>query len=394
MSDAGGDEALTTKASPETELLLCCATTVLDSAGADRARQLAQAALDWERLLQLALRHRTMPLLYRHLKETCLDLVPTTVIERLHDHFYLNSMRNHALNEELCRILQLLADHNIPAIPYKGPALAIAAYGDLSSRQFNDLDLMIHPQDMRRVVAMFTEHGYEQQWQLTPAQEAAYLRSDCEQLFARARDTIFFDVHWAVVRSYFPLRLDYERIWQRLQTVRLGCGVEARTFAPEDLLIILCVHAGKDLWERLIWIADVAELIRAHPSLDWTRVVKEACAYGARRMLLLGLFLAHNLLDAKLPWEILRQALDEPVIKTLAVKIRARLGENDPLPPDSLTEFLFHLKLHERLREKLSFSLRFATTTNPADWAFVRLPDPLFFLYYLLRPLRLLLKHR
>jgi hypothetical protein len=320
--------------------------------------------------------------------------VPTTVIERLHDHFYLNSMRNHALNEELCRILQLLADHNIPAIPYKGPALAIAAYGDLSSRQFNDLDLMIHPQDMRRVAAVFTEHGYEQQWQLTPAQEAAYLRSDCEQLFARARDSIFFDVHWAVVRSYFPLRLDYERIWHRLQTVRLGCGVEARTFAPEDLLIILCVHAGKDLWERLIWIADVAELIRAHPSLDWTRVVKGACACGARRMLLLGLYLAHNLLDAKLPREILRQAEDEPVIKTLAVKIRARLGENDPLPPGSLAEFLFHLKLHERLREKFSFSLRFATTTNPADWDFVRLPDPLFFLYYLLRPLRLLLKHR
>ena len=389
-----GNEALTTKASPETELLLCCATTVLDSARAGRVRQLAQTAPDWERLSQLALRHRTMPLLYRHLKETCFDLVPTTVIERLHDHFYRNTVRNHALNEELCRILQLLAGHNIPAIPYKGPALAIAAYGDLSARQFNDLDLMIHPHDMPRVAALLTDHGYEQQWQFTPVQEAAYLRSDCEQLFARARDSIFFDVHWAVVRNYFPLRLDYDRLWQSLQTVRLGCGVEARTFAPEDLLIILCVHAGKDLWERLIWIADVAELIRAHPSLDWTRVVKEASAYGARRMLLLGLFLAHNLLDTKLPEEILRQAEAEPIIKTLAGKIRARLGESDPLSHSSLAEFLFHFKLHERLREKFSFSLRFATTTNPADWAFVRLPDPFFFLYSLVRPLRLLLKHR
>jgi Uncharacterised nucleotidyltransferase len=392
MSHVGHD-AQNTKASPEIELLLSCATTVLDEERVARLRQLAQAAIDWERLLQLALRHRTMPLLYHHLNATCRDLAPPAFMDRLHDHFYLNTIRNHALNEELRGILQLLARHDIPAIPYKGPVLAFTVYGDLSLRQFNDLDILIQPQDLPRTAALLRTSGYEQQWQFTPAQQDHYLRSDCELLFSRAPDNLFLDVHWAFVRSYFPLGLDYEGIWQRLRPVSIG-SVEVRHFAPEDLLTILCVHAAKDLWERLIWIVDVAELIRAEPALDWTRIVKEAHASGARRMLLLGLFLAHDLLSAGIPEEVLRQAEAEPVIKNLAAKIRARLDHDAPVSDGPLAEFLFHLQLHERIGEKCAFSFRFATTTNPADWALVGLPDQLFFLYRLIRPLRLLIKRR
>ena len=35
-----------------------------------------------------------------------------------------------------------------------------------------------------------------------------------------------------------------------------------RVLAPNDLLLILCVHASWHLWGRLLWICDVAELIR------------------------------------------------------------------------------------------------------------------------------------
>lgn len=392
MSNAGG-EALTTRASPEIELLLCCATRDLETARAANLRRLAEAGLAWERVLRLALHHRTMPLLYRHLNATCSDLLPTAFMERLHDHFYLNAARNHALNEELCRILKLLADQDIHAIPYKGPVLAVTAYGDLSLRQFNDLDLMTRPQDVPQVSCLLRQQGYEQQWHFTPAQEAAYLRSDCELLFAGDQGRVFLDVHWAFVRSYFSLKLDYERLWQRLQPVSLGC-LEAQTFAPEDLLIILCVHASKDLWERLIWVTDVAELIAAHKDLDWEQVVKEARRFGVRRMLLLGLFLAHDLLSTELPKDVLDQVRAEPVVRTLAGKIRGRLFQDAAAPASPIAEYLFHFKLHETPLEKASFTFRFATTTNPADWNAVRLPDSLFFLYYLLRPLRLLRRQR
>src|SRR5918911_210872 len=217
------------QASLETELLLCSATVNLDAGGAERLRRLAHAAPDWERLLQIALAHRTMPLVYKHLSTVCPELVPAPFMARLHDHFYLNAIRNKALNEELCGVLRLLAERDILAVPYKGPVLALEAYGDLSLRQFNDLDIMVRPQDVGRVAGVLKERGYEQQWQLTPAQEAAYLRSDCERLFARDQGGLFLDLHWAFVRRYFSLRTDYERLWRRLQPVSLG-DCEAQSF--------------------------------------------------------------------------------------------------------------------------------------------------------------------
>ena len=51
----------------------------------------------------------------------------------------------------------------------------------------------------------------------------------------------------------------------------------------------------KEQWSRLIWIADVAALLR-HGVLDWRAILDRAYAVGARRMLLIGIILARDLL--------------------------------------------------------------------------------------------------
>jgi hypothetical protein len=81
-------------------------------------------------------------------------------------------------------------------------------------------------------------------------------------------------------------------------------GQRVRGMAPEELLIVLCVHGSKHAWERLKWVADVAELLRAH-RLDWQRVFSTATKWKCRRMLLLGLALADRLMKIPLPPDIL-----------------------------------------------------------------------------------------
>src|SRR5207253_975904 len=72
-------------------------------------------------------------------------------------------------------------------------------------------------------------------------------------------------------------------------------------FAPARLLLILCVHGANHCWLRLNWLCDVAELLRRNPALDWPALAAEAERWGCRRILTLGLLLAHDLLDAPLP---------------------------------------------------------------------------------------------
>ncbi len=55
---------------PEEELLLCCARTAMDSERVRRILDLVCNDINWEYLIQTAVRHGVMPLFYRSLNTT------------------------------------------------------------------------------------------------------------------------------------------------------------------------------------------------------------------------------------------------------------------------------------------------------------------------------------
>ena len=83
------------------------------------------------------------------------------------------------------------------------------------------------------------------------------------------------------------------------------------TFSAEDLLEILCVQVIKDCWERrqqlehLSKVCDIAEHLRAHPQLEWSRVFQSAQQKGLQRIVHCALILARELLGAELPPQVL-----------------------------------------------------------------------------------------
>ena len=88
---------------------------------------------------------------------------------------------------------------------------------------------------------------------------------------------------------------------------------------------MLCVHGAKHFWDRLGWIFDVAELIVAQP-VDWPLTMRIAAKLKSTRLLLLGLYLAHDLLDAPVPETILEQARRDSNVQWLAAKVRGELA--------------------------------------------------------------------
>ena len=161
-------------------------------------------SIDWDALLELSLRHKVMPLLYRRLKAVFAEIVPVEFMERLRDYFYLNAARNHLLTKELCGILQLFDAGGIRAVPYKGPLLAAKLYGDVSLRQFNDLDIMVRREDVLKAFALLRKHGFRAERPLTEAQTAALLKVECEQMFFREEGRIYLDLHWGFVLIISP----------------------------------------------------------------------------------------------------------------------------------------------------------------------------------------------
>jgi hypothetical protein len=289
---------------PEVALLLCCARTNLSSENVEQIRALLHSEIDWTYLVRMAGAHGLIPLLYFNLKKTFPDSVPVPTLDQLHALFLANAGRNLILTEELLKLLHLLETNGIPAVPYKGPVLAVSLYGDLTLRTFGDLDIIVRKQDVHRAKALLFAQGYRLDLSLTREQEIAFLDSDLEGWFVRQDGKVMVEVQWGE-RKDFPLTPDFEPFWKRLGKYSFQ-GTMVLTFSPEDLLLLLCLHGAEHCWERLNWVCDLAEFVRVHKGIDWGGLIDRAEVLGCRRVLLLGLFLAHDLLTTPLPAEIVK----------------------------------------------------------------------------------------
>ena len=122
----------------------------------------------------------------------------------------------------------------------------------------------------------------------------------------------------------------------------------------------------------------------------------QASALGDERMLLLALFLADNLLGADLPDWVLRKVNANPAVETLAREICEQLFGDPDGQAELFEEAHFHplhLKMKERLRDKIRFCVRAVATQSVEDWKLLPLPDFLFAFYYVVRPIRLIGKY-
>src|ERR1043166_3434341 len=119
---------------PEQDLLLCCATTSLDDQRRARLRRLLAEKINWQYLINLAERHRLMPLLHLHLQSAPSGTAPDAQLKLLEDRFRNSLISNLLLTSELRSLLDLFEASGIRAIPFKGPTLAVAAYGDIGLR--------------------------------------------------------------------------------------------------------------------------------------------------------------------------------------------------------------------------------------------------------------------
>lgn len=367
-------------------MLLACARTRLAGCQADLIRSLAPQAA-WGRLLNLACQHNVMPLLHRSLAAA--GVLPSGGMRRQIEKVVLyNAARGRRLAHELAALAVAFDQAGIRSLPFKGAVLAASAYGGVGLRPFNDLDVIVHPDDADRAARLLAARGFAD-WGIAPAQLPHHLRCECEHCFVRA-DGVAVDLHWRLSRRHFPFPLDFDSMWRRaVPSVLWPGGPAVPNLGVADTLQVLCMHGTKHAWERLSWVCDIAELLAANPAMPWEFALAQSDSLGATRMTLLGLALAAGLLDAPLPNEARKPIAADPGIAALVRYVRGRLFHQ---PTDGLAatvrQSVFHLRVRNRPSQRLRYCLLAAAPT-PRDMFAAPLPAPFYFLYYLTRPVRL-----
>ncbi|HHP7243708.1 MAG TPA: nucleotidyltransferase family protein, partial [Elainellaceae cyanobacterium] len=263
-----GDRPSTTLLAQQLEAqLLTCVRTDIDLLTAETIEFLCDRPLNWPTVLQLAEKNEVSQLLYQNLNDTCPDQVPTGVLQTLQQRQYMHVLKSCYLAQELVHVLHRLTDANIPALAYKGPALASALYGNLALRPFCDLDILIHPDDLVPAKDVLIAEGYDT-LAINNRLEAANQWSDSERDFVRQDGRVVVDLHWRLTPRFFAIDLPVDELWERRQSVSL-LGTSVPSLAPEDLLLALCIHGAKECWSKLKWVCDIAQLLRCYPQLDW-----------------------------------------------------------------------------------------------------------------------------
>jgi hypothetical protein len=335
----------------------------------------------------LAERHGILPMFYQAL-EPLRDAIPAEAMRELEQKHQTNLHRALLLSRELIRIVHHLREFKLDVMPYKGPALAEFLYGDIALRQTGDIDLLVRREQFSLVEEALSKIGYVPQDHFSEAQKQAYLKSGYECVFDGPAGRNGVEVQWAIEARFYSVDFDMDRIFDGAMKVCVA-GQAMKTPSAPDLFLILAVHAAKHVWERLIWICDLARLMNL-PTMDWDSISSRATRLGVLRIVNISALLANRLLGAEIPERAGKWFAERESGRSLVSRLQRHVMSAADFNIESFSYFHLMMQLRERPSDRVRFATRLALTPGPGEWKAVRLPPRLFPLYRIVRLKRLL----
>ena len=155
-------------------------------------------------------------------------------------------------------------------VVFKGPAVA-ARYPRPGLRPMEDIDLLLPRADHARALSALAAAGW------TVARAADGEQYDTVLTHPEV-PSLFLELHFGLeTASQRVTALDPVTLWARRQPAVVA-GAPTFVLPLEEELVVLAAHAGKPHhgFVRLVWIADIAMIVRAAESdgnpVDWERV--------------------------------------------------------------------------------------------------------------------------
>jgi hypothetical protein len=371
----------------EYDLMLACSSVSWSPELEARVQKLLSLPVNWPVLWEQSDQHGLLPLIQQRL-QSFRSLIPNSTWTEIHSRITAHVRRALRLTQLLHTVNDALAQAGICTLAYKGPVLAERLYGDVAMRQFFDLDLFLRAAEVARATDVLKEIGLVAHTEFRPAEWRELLRSGYELTFDGFGNRNLVEVKWRVLPRFYAIDLATEQFFERAQT-RPVSGKALLTLSDEDLFLVLCSHAGKHAWNKLSWISDIAGLVSC-ANLDWQWLGERAATLGIQRIVGINLYLAKELLNAEIPATIKGMFAEDPQIRVLGEQVARNILSNQGLDPESVAYFRFILTTRERLRDRIRFICRLVFTPSQSEWSMIRVPAPLFPLYYMIRLFRLI----
>jgi hypothetical protein len=253
--------------------------------------------LDWHYILEQSSIHSTLPLLYKHIEG--FNNVPSHVKELLHSQYLLKKMQGEIKTQEFKGVLETLHEEGVKAVVLKGVYLATNVYHDVALRPFGDMDILVDPQDTKKVFNILRNLGYiqgeldKQTGKLIPfsqerlegyENELQHYGEFIKLPSSSIIKAFFIDVHRRLSTSFDRYSYNIQEVISKAKFDDLD-NIPMYRLNNEDFLTHLCSHLywhtqslrdildGEDA--KLLAYSDIRSFIHTH-DIDWNALFGQA----------------------------------------------------------------------------------------------------------------------
>lgn len=345
--------------------------------------------VDWDLFLTWIARHKVGPPVFAILWGTHQRLVPDHVLQHLRARWHQSAMKSLVLAYQVLGVIRFLQKHGIRALPFKGVCAAQQIYGAEGAREPGDIDLFVSPEDADTVHSLLRTQGYHSvnlDFEPTRLRKKKFRQWAHSIEYIHAGSAIAVDMHLRLFHYRSLLPLEFNAVWNQGEVVNLA-GQKVRTLSLEHTLLLLVAHGASHGWSHLLWLYDVAELLRRNHQLDWHGIICKATCLGVIRHLVQGLVLGNTLLNSPIPEIAYQYITNQSTFANLISHGVRRLTATN-LNPRTVAENVQQIRYLLRLSPKIQYKweILWHMSLHPPDWRAFDVPDALFPLYHILRP--------
>lgn len=176
-------------------------------------------------LTALSHQHGIVPLIYKTLKDIASDTkendrLSNDILPAFKERYLTVTRHNMLLTSELVKVVKRLKENGIDALPFKGPVLSQAAYGDITLRQYGDLDILVPTNKLQDAAKEIMACGYDLYGSIDLLQVPEWIETAKDMTLMHPQKRTVIEMHWKLFQSSFAK--SSINLWEHTTTVSIN----------------------------------------------------------------------------------------------------------------------------------------------------------------------------
>ncbi|WP_336783253.1 nucleotidyltransferase family protein [Paenibacillus illinoisensis] len=297
--------------------------------------QLLVTHMDWSRVVGLLILHKTSALSWLTIEKNIINksnikCIYPGLYRTLKSLYVMQKLRSEDQIKHLSTVCNALEKNGIKYVVLKGAIVSLTSYKNISVRDFNDNDILVHPNDLHVAQKTLKDLGYIQglvnnktknierstrseliKWSLASHEVHPYVKSINSSPFSEYH---YIDLHFSIRLNTNNRSDDIVKRLLKDSIVIKYNNQKLQSLMVEELLIFLCIHffseatqiqdilKYKDL--SLYKIADISYLVYNN-DINWDKFTSLVKAYGVMKEVFFSFQVVNSVHNDVIPDEVL-----------------------------------------------------------------------------------------